>query len=104
MSDRVGPAHGNKPNYLFGEALLMSQIMLVPLDGSPASEQALPYAQRIARATLAHVVLVRAAQAFTVPGMDPTETQLAAIAEAQAYLDEQAARLSTIAASAASSR
>jgi len=74
----------------------MSQIMLVPLDGSPASEQALPYAQRIARATLAHVVLVRAAQAFTVPGMDPTETQLAAIAEAQAYLDEQAAKLSTI--------
>jgi nucleotide-binding universal stress UspA family protein len=74
----------------------MSQIMLVPLDGSPASEQALPYAQRIARATLAHVVPVRAAQAFTVPGTDPTKAQLAAIAEAQTYLDEQAARLSTI--------
>jgi nucleotide-binding universal stress UspA family protein len=51
----------------------MSQIMLVPLDGSSASEQALPLARRIARATLAHVVLVRVAHAFAVTGVDPTK-------------------------------
>jgi nucleotide-binding universal stress UspA family protein len=69
----------------------MSHIMLVPLDGSSASEQALPLARRIARATLAHVVLVRVAHAFAVPGVDPTKAQLAVIAEARDYLEEHAA-------------
>jgi nucleotide-binding universal stress UspA family protein len=73
----------------------MSHIMLVPLDGSSASEQALPLARRIARATLAHVVLVRVAHAFAVPGVDPTKAQLAVIAEARDYLEKHAARLST---------
>ncbi|MBI4491867.1 MAG: universal stress protein, partial [Chloroflexi bacterium] len=59
-----------------------SKIVLVPLDGSPLAERALPAAQAIAAASGAQLVLVRVA----------LETQ-AAVDEAEAYLDSVAGLL-----------
>ena len=42
----------------------MVATILVPLDGSPLAERAVPYASRIARTTGGELLLVRAASAF----------------------------------------
>jgi len=68
--------------------------ILVPLDGSLLAEAALPKAVELigsnAEATL---ILLRAAAATTVPGVDPIGAQVAVVREAEDYLEAVAARL-----------
>jgi hypothetical protein len=58
--------------------------ILVPLDGSPLSERALPYAEHLARATAARLVLTRV---IPVHVIQPAEDDLAVADDARAYLD-----------------
>jgi nucleotide-binding universal stress UspA family protein len=67
--------------------------VLVPLDGSALAEIALARAVDLARETGATVDLVRAAEAHTLPGLDPIEAQIAVVKEAEAYLQQVKARL-----------
>jgi nucleotide-binding universal stress UspA family protein len=67
---------------------MLSKI-LVPLDGSQLAERALPVAEWLAQASRGHIILVRAVQASTFPGIDAREAQVSALADAQAYLDER---------------
>ena len=62
--------------------------ILVPLDGSSLAEAALPKALELAEASGARVFLLRAAQAATLPGVDPTEAQVKVVADAETYLAE----------------
>lgn len=70
----------------------MPKTILVPLDGSPLAERALPYAETIARQMHAPLLLVRmlalptSAAALAMPTGD-------FLPEAEAYLETQAARL-----------
>lgn len=66
--------------------------VLVPLDGSILAEHALATAFDLARdgATL---LLMRAAEASTMPGADQSEMQVAVVREAEEYLADMAARL-----------
>src|SRR5579863_1357594 len=82
----------------YRRALMLNRI-LVPLDGSPQAESALPLAARLARGTGGEVVLVRAIRALAevemgvvsaegwAPAADPKERD-----EATAYLNEVADR------------
>ncbi|MBI2910772.1 MAG: universal stress protein [Chloroflexi bacterium] len=54
---RAGGAHRPRPPGPVGSALFKA--ILVPLDGSPLGERALPYATGMARATAGRVILVR---------------------------------------------
>jgi nucleotide-binding universal stress UspA family protein len=71
----------------------MFRTILLPLDGSELSESAIPYAEAIARSSLAKLVLARAALAFTPSLTDPARGQLEAIQEAETYLQRLAGRL-----------
>jgi nucleotide-binding universal stress UspA family protein len=62
--------------------------ILVPLDGSSLAEAALPKAVELAEVSGARMLLLRAAQAVTLFGVDPTESQVKVVAEAEAYLAE----------------
>lgn len=62
----------------------MPNLILLPLDGSPLAELAVPYAERLAQSMQAHLVLVRVV-ATPVPAP--------LVAEAQSYLDQMASRL-----------
>jgi len=73
----------------------MYRTILVPLDGSAFGERALPMATALARAMNAQLILVSAASATAFPGMDATEAQVQAVAEAQAYLLSLATELSS---------
>ena len=67
--------------------------ILVPLDGSPLAERALTYATALAGTSGATLLLVRAAFSHTLAGVDPRERHLGAVQEAEAYLQEIAAKL-----------
>lgn len=67
--------------------------VLVPLDGSPLAESALPRAVEMALDSGARMILLRAAFAHTYPGGDPVEAQVAVVREAEAYLAEATARV-----------
>lgn len=68
--------------------------VLVPLDGSPLAEMALPTAIELLRDSPdATLVLLRAAEATTLPGVDPTDAQVAVVREAEEYLEGVATRL-----------
>jgi nucleotide-binding universal stress UspA family protein len=68
--------------------------ILVPLDGSTLAERALAKALELVNGSSATtVVLLRAAEATTLPGADPTEAQIAAVQEAETYLEAVAQRL-----------
>jgi nucleotide-binding universal stress UspA family protein len=69
--------------------------VLVPLDGSALADRALPYAATLARSSHARLVLVRAALAHTLPGVDPTEAQVAVVERAERELEAAAERLRT---------
>jgi nucleotide-binding universal stress UspA family protein len=69
--------------------------ILVPLDGSYLAEAALATAVDMARTSGARLLLLRAAQAHTLPGMDPTEAEVRVVQEAEAYLAEVQARLAS---------
>jgi nucleotide-binding universal stress UspA family protein len=60
--------------------------ILVPLDGSALAEAALPKALELAEVSGASVLRLRAAQAQTLPGIDPTDAQVKVVREAEAYL------------------
>jgi nucleotide-binding universal stress UspA family protein len=66
--------------------------ILVPLDGSALAEAALSSAASLAGADTV-LMLMRAAEAYTVPGADPTAAQVEVVREAEAYLAEVAERL-----------
>ena len=71
----------------------MLKNILVPLDGSALAEQSLAYAAELSVPTGATLVLVRAAYAHTLLGVDPRESKDRAIWEAKTYLTETAAKL-----------
>ena len=59
--------------------------ILVPLDGSPLAEAALPKAVEMAEDSGAQLLLLRAAEAHTLPGADPIEAQIKVVREAEDY-------------------
>lgn len=67
--------------------------ILVPLDGSPLAEAALEHAVDLARGGSSTLVLLRAAEAHVLPGMDPTDAQVSVVREAEEYLAGVAERL-----------
>jgi len=67
--------------------------ILVPLDGSLLAEGAIQTAAGLARGSGGALVLLRAAEAHTLPGADPTDAQVAVVREAEEYLTAVAARL-----------
>ena len=67
--------------------------ILVPLDGSAVSEQILPHVEKLAMSGNASIHLVRVAFAHVIPGMDPTEPEVAVVREAEEYLAAIAERL-----------
>jgi nucleotide-binding universal stress UspA family protein len=68
--------------------------VLVPLDGSPLAEMALPTAiELLGDRPDATLILLRAAEARTLPGIDPTGAQVAVVREAEEYLEAVAGRL-----------
>jgi nucleotide-binding universal stress UspA family protein len=70
------------------------QRILVPLDGSALAEAALPTATRLAAENSGAVVLLlRAAEASTMPGVDQVGAQVAVVREAEEYLEAVAERL-----------
>ena len=72
----------------------MTNTILVPLDGSPLAECALPVAVVLARAIGGQLRLLRAVWPARMPGIDPTVTQIEEVAGAEAYLSTQAQELS----------
>ncbi|MBV8719564.1 MAG: universal stress protein [Chloroflexi bacterium] len=75
----------------------MVRTVVVPLDGSQLAERALPYAVRLAQASAARLVLMRAALApppQSLDGSDWEVLQSDALAEATRYLLETARTLS----------
>jgi nucleotide-binding universal stress UspA family protein len=62
----------------------MLSTLLVPLDGSPLAERALPYAEDLARRANGRLVLTRAVEGDADNA--PDERQTAALADADAYL------------------
>jgi nucleotide-binding universal stress UspA family protein len=71
----------------------MSKVILVPLDGSPLAERAVPYAARFAVESDARLCLVRAAIGHFSPSEDPAEVQIRAVEDAEGYLEAVAARI-----------
>jgi nucleotide-binding universal stress UspA family protein len=68
--------------------------ILVPLDGSLFAEAALPKAVELIRNNdKATLILLRAAEAATLPGVDPTDAQVTVVREAEEYLKTVAVRL-----------
>jgi nucleotide-binding universal stress UspA family protein len=66
--------------------------ILVPLDGSALAESAIAKAMDLAGAE-STFMLLRAAEAHTLPGVDPTEAQVEVVREAEEYLASVATRL-----------
>jgi nucleotide-binding universal stress UspA family protein len=71
----------------------MLQTILLPLDGSPLANQALPYAASLARQSGARIILVRAAEARTLLDVDLADAQLGVLSRAEHDLEAAAARL-----------
>ena len=73
----------------------MYRTILVPLDGSELAERALPIATALAKPSGARLMLVRAAWAHVLAGVDPTDAQVKAVREAEAYLQGVTGRAAT---------
>ena len=67
--------------------------ILVPLDGSMLAEVAMWTALDLAEKNGASVSLLRAAEAYALPGADTTEAQVMAVREAEEYLAAVTRRL-----------
>jgi nucleotide-binding universal stress UspA family protein len=70
--------------------------ILVPLDGSPLAEGALPTALEMARSSGGRLLLLRAAYVHSLPGVDHVEAEVEAVRVAETYLDEVKGRLVTL--------
>lgn len=71
----------------------MVRKILVPLDGSPLAERAIPIAAALAGVTGSTIRLIRAVRTRRLPGVDATDDELAEMAAAEAYLDARATEL-----------
>jgi nucleotide-binding universal stress UspA family protein len=71
----------------------MLSMLIVPLDGSPLAERALPYAEALAQRAESRLVLTRAIDGDANDELD--ERQLAAQAEAESYLQTVAQGLAS---------
>lgn len=68
--------------------------ILIPLDGSRFAEAALPKAVELVRNNPdATLILLRATEATSFPGIDPIDAQASVVHEAEDYLETVAARL-----------
>src|ERR1700693_4807253 len=65
---------------------MKTERILVPLDGSPLAEAALTAALDFGRGEATTLMLLRAAEAHTLPGADPTDEQVTVVREAEEYL------------------
>src|SRR5881397_1221780 len=75
------------------EDAMKADRVLVPL-GSPLAEMAIPQAlELLSDRPGSTLILLRAVETATLPGSDPTETQLGDVHEAESYLATVAARL-----------
>ena len=72
------------------------QKILVPLDGSSLAEAALGKAVELADSAGARLLLVRATEARSIPGADPTEAQIKVVTEAEDYLAQVGDRLAAL--------
>lgn len=70
--------------------------VLVPLDGSPLAEGALPRAAELAADAGAGMLLLRAAEAHPFLGADVIDAQVKVIREAEQYLADVAERVKTL--------
>ncbi len=70
--------------------------ILVPLDGSSLAEAALPKAVELAQSSGAQLLVLRAAQAHSLPGIDLAEAQVRVVREAEEYLAEVSDRLDAL--------
>jgi nucleotide-binding universal stress UspA family protein len=73
---------------------MMCKNILVPLDGSPVAEAALPYAKVLARRTGAHLTLIRAAHYASLLG-DVGVEQYRSVRQAEDYLERHVERLAS---------
>lgn len=67
--------------------------ILVPLDGSELAEAAITRATETAASKASTLMLMRAAEARTLPGTDVIDAQIEAVREAEAYLAGVKAKL-----------
>jgi len=67
--------------------------ILVPLDGSECAENVLPAVEKLAKDLKASISLLRVALAHTFPGVDPTESEVKVVREAEDYLAKIEKRL-----------
>jgi len=65
---------------------MKTERILVPLDGSALAEAAIEAALDLGRGLPSKLMLLRAAEAHTLPGTDPTDEQVAVVREAEEYL------------------
>jgi nucleotide-binding universal stress UspA family protein len=72
---------------------MKTERILVPLDGSALAEAAIEAALDLGHGTPSRLILLRAAEAHTLPGADPTDDQVAVVREAEQYLAAVADRL-----------
>ena len=70
--------------------------ILVPLDGSLLAEAALTNAADLAQLSGAQLLLLRAAEAHTFPGVDPVEAQIKVVREGEEYLAGVVDRLAAL--------
>ena len=68
--------------------------VLIPLDGSALAEAAIDEALDLTKGSATTLILLRAAEAHTLPGADPTDEQVTVLQEAETYLAGVAQRLS----------
>jgi nucleotide-binding universal stress UspA family protein len=71
----------------------MYQTIMVPLDGSPLAERALPFAKTLATASHGRILLFRAVTLPTFGLTDPAIYQARAMYEAESYLADIAQRI-----------
>jgi len=67
--------------------------ILIPLDGSTLAEAAMWTALDLAKKNGASISLLRAAEAYALPGADTVEAQVMAVREAEEYLAAAVRRL-----------